>query len=228
MSRYGDVGTFDARAAGYETGWRGDLHHRIADRTAEIATLTAPAPLRILDVGCGTGFLLRRLADDYPNALQLVGIDPAPRMIAEARRSTAGLPRLTFLTGVAERLPLADGTFDLIVSSTSFDHWADQRAGLAELARVMTPVGHLVITDLFSALRLPTLLASHRGRARTVGRASAVLRGARLQIDQMAQSQRYSAAGGMAHPIRYGYRVKHLSPWIGFDIATHSRGARPR
>jgi hypothetical protein len=42
----------------------------------------------------------------------------------------------------------------------------------------MTPVGHLVITDLFSALRLPTLLASHRGRARTVGRASAVLRGA--------------------------------------------------
>jgi ubiquinone/menaquinone biosynthesis C-methylase UbiE len=39
-----------------------------------------------------------------------------------------------------EHLPYADGTFDLVVSTTSFDHWSDQGAGLAECARVMTPV----------------------------------------------------------------------------------------
>ncbi|HUY25101.1 MAG TPA: class I SAM-dependent methyltransferase [Candidatus Saccharimonadales bacterium] len=72
----------------------GDLHHRIADRTAEIAAVTALASLRILDVGCGTGYLLRRLGDSNPNALPLVGIDPAPRMTAEARTATAGLPDL--------------------------------------------------------------------------------------------------------------------------------------
>lgn len=178
MARYRDVEAFDDRAPDYESGWRGDLHHRIADRTAEIAAVTARASLRILDVGCGSGYLLRRLGESYPNALQLVGIDPAPRMIAQARTATAGLPRLTFMTGFAEDLPFADGTFDLIVSSTSFDHWADQRAGIAELARVMTSDGHLALTDLFSALLLPTLLVSHRGRARTVGRASELLRGA--------------------------------------------------
>ncbi|MFZ0169272.1 MAG: class I SAM-dependent methyltransferase [Candidatus Dormiibacterota bacterium] len=180
MARYRDVAAFDDRATDYESGWRGDLHHRIADRTAEIAAVTALASLRILDVGCGTGYLLRRLGDSYPNALQLVGIDPAPRMIAEARTAAVGLPRLTFMTGFAEDLPFADGTFDLVVSSTSFDHWADQRAGIAELGRVMTPDGHLVLTDLFSALLLPTVLASHLGRARTVGRASELLSGAGL------------------------------------------------
>ncbi|MGC1405811.1 MAG: class I SAM-dependent methyltransferase [Candidatus Dormiibacterota bacterium] len=180
MACYRDVEAFDDRAPDHETGWRGDLHHRIADRTAEIAAATALASLRILDVGCGTGYLLRRLGDQYPNAFQLVGIDPAPRMIVEARTAAAGLPRLTFMTGFAEDLPFADGTFDLTVSSTSFDHWADQRAGIAELTRVMTPGGHIVLTDLFSALLLPSLLASHRGRARTVGRASELLRGAGL------------------------------------------------
>lgn len=176
MARHRDIEAFDDRAASYEIGWRGDLHHRIADRTAEIAMATAPASLRILDVGCGTGYLLRKLAEGYPDAVELVGIDPAPRMIAEAKAAAAGFPRLAFTTGVAERLPFENWTFDLIVSSTSFDHWADQRAGLAELARVMAPGGHLVLTDLFSPILLPTLVISHRGRARTVGRASVRLR----------------------------------------------------
>ncbi|HUY25100.1 MAG TPA: methyltransferase domain-containing protein [Candidatus Saccharimonadales bacterium] len=95
------------------------------------------------------------------------------------------------MTGFAEDLLFADGTFDLVVSSTCFDHWADQRAGIAELARVVTADGHLVITDLFSALPLPALLASHRGRARAVGRASELLRGAG------STSIRWHSASGM-------------------------------
>jgi len=43
----------------------------------------------------------------------------------------------------AERLPWPAATFDLVVSTTSFDHWADQRAGLAECARVLAPGGCL-------------------------------------------------------------------------------------
>jgi len=134
-----------------------------------------PYPFRILDVGCGTGYLLRRLTDAYPDAVELIGIDPAPRMIAEAKAASAGPLRLRFMTGVAERLPFAEGTFDLIVTTTSFDHWADQRVGIAELARVMVPGGQLVLTDLFSAMLLPTVLATHGGRARTRGRASHLL-----------------------------------------------------
>jgi ubiquinone/menaquinone biosynthesis C-methylase UbiE len=71
-------------------------------------------------------------------------------------------------------VPYPDECFDLVVSTTSFDHWADQRAGLLECARVLAPGGYLVLTDRFSAVLMPTLLVAHRGRARTVRRASAL------------------------------------------------------
>jgi ubiquinone/menaquinone biosynthesis C-methylase UbiE len=172
-----DVAAFDERAPGYELGWRGRMHHDIAGRTAELAVSVHPGPRRVLDVGCGTGYLLRLLAAGCPQATELAGIDAAPSMIAAAGRA-AGDRRLRFTVGAAERLPYPDDAFDLVVSSTSFDHWADQRAGLGECARVLAPGGHLVLADLFSPLLLPTLLAGRGGKARTPGRASQLLRAA--------------------------------------------------
>ena len=171
MTRDRDVAAFDKRAPGYEEGWRGRLHHEIADRTADLALACAPAPQRILDVGCGTGYLLRQLAARCPQATDLAGIDAAPAMIEVAAATSAG-DRLRFRAGTAEELPWPDETFDLVVSTTSFDHWANQQAGLTECARVMIPGGTLVLVDQFSPLLLPTLLAGRRGKARTKRRAS--------------------------------------------------------
>src|SRR5690348_6817310 len=64
MSRDRDVAAFGERAQGYDEGWRGELHHQIADRTADLALTCVPAPRRILDVGCGTGYLLGRLRSE--------------------------------------------------------------------------------------------------------------------------------------------------------------------
>ena len=169
-----DIAAFDARAGSYEGGWLGGLHHRIADRTADLALTAAAAPERILDVGCGTGYLLRQLDARCPDAVELTGVDPARAMIAAARAAAAG-ERLRWLEGTAEELPFPEGSFDLVVSTTSFDHWADQRAGLGECARVLAPGGWLVLTDLFSALLAPTLLGSRRHKARTRRRASQLL-----------------------------------------------------
>lgn len=169
-----DVGAFDERASRYESGWRGQLHHEIADRAVDLALGREPAPRRILDVGCGTGYVLRRLADRLPAAAELTGIDLAPGMIQTARDSATD-DRLRFLIGAAERIPAPDGTFDLVISTTSFDHWQDQQAGLTECARVLAPGGHLVLTDQFSAWLWPTLLTSRRGKARTRGRAAKLL-----------------------------------------------------
>lgn len=165
---------FDDRAHRYDGGWRGKLHHEIAEHTAAIAREFAPPPRRVLDVGCGSGFLLRCLAATSPATAQLVGIDPAPRMIREAK-ALAGDKRLTFVTGVAEKLPYPDETFDLVVSTTSFDHWVDQRAGLAECARTLTAGGHLVLSDLFSPLFAPLSHIGRHERARTVTRAEKLL-----------------------------------------------------
>jgi ubiquinone/menaquinone biosynthesis C-methylase UbiE len=177
MPPHRDVAAFDERAPGYEQGWRGRMHHDIADRTAQLTVSVHPAPRCVLDVGCGTGYLLRLLARRWPQATELAGIDAAPSMIEAAERA-ADDQRLRFTTGTAEQLPYPDDSFDVIVSTTSFDHWSDQQAGLFECARVLAPGGHLVLTDQFSALLLPTLLAGRRGKARTRRRAGQLLRAA--------------------------------------------------
>jgi SAM-dependent methyltransferase len=86
-----------------------------------------------------------------------------------------------FLAGTAEHLPGPDGEFDLVVTTTSFDHWADQQAGLRECARVLTPGGCLVLVDQFSLLYLPTLIGSRRDKARTRRRAIRLLTRAGFQ-----------------------------------------------
>ena len=93
----------------------------------------------------------------------------------EAARTFAQDGRLKFSLGVAEQLPYPDVTFDLIVSTTSFDHWSDQQAGLAECARVLSPGGRLLLVDQFSWWLLPTMATSRRGKARTRGRANRLL-----------------------------------------------------
>ena len=184
MPRDRDVAAFAERAEGYEDGWRGRLHHEISDRTANLALAQVPAPHRVLDVGCGTGYLLRQLAARAPDAVELVGVDAAAPMVRVAQESNAD-PRARFHAATAEHLPVPDGVFDLVVSTTSFDHWADQEAGLRECARVMVPGGRLVLVDQFSPLYLPTLVGSRRGKARTRRRAMRLLARAGFQSPQL-------------------------------------------
>jgi ubiquinone/menaquinone biosynthesis C-methylase UbiE len=165
------------------------MHADIAVRTADLALAASGTPPRVLDVGCGTGVLLRLLADRLPDAEELSGIDPAAGMIALAR-TNANDPRVTLWSARAERLPFGDGSFDLVVSTTSFDHWGDQGAGLRECSRVLAPSGHLVLTDLFSRLLAPTLLLGGRDHARTRGRAETLLRAAGFRT--MAWHRLYS------------------------------------
>ena len=174
VTRERDVQAFHDRASGYETGYRGQLHTDIVTRAVDLALAYCPSPGRVLDVGCGTGMLLRELARRLPGAATLTGIDAAAGMIGQAR-AKAGDPRLAFVHGTAERLPFSDQSFDLVISTTSFDHWADQRAGLAECHRVLARGGSFVLADLCSGWLLPTLVGARRDRARTPLRATRLL-----------------------------------------------------
>jgi len=107
----------------------------------------AESPHDIIDVGCGTGRLLRAASRRWPQA-HLFGVDPAERMISEAERLS---PNVTFRVGPAELLPLPDQAADLIVSSLSFHHWHDQSKGLQEISRVLRPGGLLCLADLTSS-----------------------------------------------------------------------------
>ncbi len=104
----------------------------------------------VLDVGCGTGQLLRRIARRFPDA-ELVGVDPAPGMVHQAQAATPPNRHLEFINAGAENLPLPDDHFDLVMTTLSFHHWADQQQALYEIRRVLRSSGLFVLTDVVAA-----------------------------------------------------------------------------
>ena len=99
---------------------------------------------RVLDVGCGTGELLRRLRANYPDAA-LAGLDPVAEMLAVARQKLSGHDDLRI--GYADALPWDAATFDVVVSCNMFHYITHPVPALREMARVLRPSGVLVLTD---------------------------------------------------------------------------------
>jgi 2-polyprenyl-3-methyl-5-hydroxy-6-metoxy-1,4-benzoquinol methylase len=90
-------------------------------------------PRSLLDVGCGEGVLTQRWAKLLEPA-RVVGIDlDDPLLAAEWTRRPA--PNLTYLAQRAERLPFADGEFDLATAIEVLEHVPDPHHTLAEMAR---------------------------------------------------------------------------------------------
>lgn len=102
------------------------------------------AASRVLDVGCGTGELLRRVRANVPDAV-LAGLDPVPEMLDVAREKLSGRDDLR--VGYADRLPWNAGTFDVVVSCNMFHCISEPLTALREMARVLRPTGALVLTD---------------------------------------------------------------------------------
>jgi len=141
-----DIERFDRWAATYDRSflqrWYFRPVHAAMLDLIERANPIEPAG-RVLDIGCGTGRLLRAISARWPDA-QLVGVDPAERMISEAARLN---PNETFHVARAEELPLPDRSMDLVLSSLSFHHWTDQCQGLREIQRVLRPGGLFALAD---------------------------------------------------------------------------------
>lgn len=96
-------------------------------------------PRRVLDIGCGTGHLTRRMAQTWPRA-DVIGIDHAPGMIAEAQRQNHGADRPRYVCADATRFS-SDTPFDLLVSSSTL-HWIQPLApALLSLAGQLQPGG---------------------------------------------------------------------------------------
>lgn len=111
---------------------------------------------RAVDVGCGTGLLVRRLARFFDD---VVGIDPDGGMVAAARRRTAGVPGARIEQGTLDDLP--DERFDLVTLVAVLHHLPLDRA-LERLRGLVAPGGRLVVVGLAQSTRrdLPSELVS--------------------------------------------------------------------
>jgi ubiquinone/menaquinone biosynthesis C-methylase UbiE len=98
---------------------------------------------RALELGCGTGVFLRRVA---ASGATLTGIDLSQDLLARARGNVATLPNVRLICGNAEAMPFANGSFDTVYGSSVLHHLHLRRA-LAETFRLVRPGGRAVFTE---------------------------------------------------------------------------------
>jgi ubiquinone/menaquinone biosynthesis C-methylase UbiE len=130
------------RGASMEKG-----HRPIGEQAIELMEI--PSDARVLDVGCGSGWATRLMANKARGG-RVVGIDIADEMIQIARESSAPFSNIEFRVAGAEKLPFQDGEFTHAFSMESLYYYADVLIALREIKRVLGPGGLFVtVIDLY-------------------------------------------------------------------------------
>ena len=122
--------------------------HHISITEQTLAMMNLKPGDRVLDLGCGAGWASRMIAKAVANGRQTrtsCGIDVADEMIRRARAGSVDQDNVMFVVGSAQQIPWEENFFDKVLSVESFYYYADQDRALAELFRVMAPLGELYI-----------------------------------------------------------------------------------
>ena len=134
-----------ARAGKGESMERG---HSPVGRQA-IERMRVPADARVLDIGCGSGWATRLLAEQAVGG-RVTGIDISDGMIRLARESSLLFPNVDYQTASAEQLPFGDGEFTHAFSMESLYYYRNIPKALKEIHRVLKPGGLFVaVVDLY-------------------------------------------------------------------------------
>ena len=114
-----------------------------------IARMNVPPDARVLDVGCGSGWAARLLAEQAIDG-RVIGIDVSDEMIRVAREHSAAFANTEFQVASAESLPFPDNSFTHAFSMESLYYYTDIAKAIREIARVLKPGGLFVtVVDLY-------------------------------------------------------------------------------
>jgi ubiquinone/menaquinone biosynthesis C-methylase UbiE len=180
------------------------------------------AGIRILDVGCGSGGLARRLVEE---GADVTGVDPNPQALTAARTLA---PAARFEEASAEALPFEDAAFDVVIILNALHHvpFDVMDRALAETARVLRPGGWLIVLeplaagDFFDALRVvedetAVRLAAQNALARAV-------EGNRLRLETTTSYVRREAFADVSE---FFARIIAIDPEREATIQAHREAA---
>ncbi|HLL76788.1 MAG TPA: class I SAM-dependent methyltransferase [Pyrinomonadaceae bacterium] len=140
------VPLYDRFARLYDITFKFNRYGRSLERYLRERALPLPADAEILDAGCGTGLLTLAILRTLRRPARVTAIDLSAPSLAEAKQAaTKERTRHTvqFLQANLLSLPFADDSFDFVATSGALEY-VPLGAGLAELARVLRPGGHLL------------------------------------------------------------------------------------
>ena len=130
------------RGEGMEKG-----HRPVGEQAIELMAI--PSDAQVLDVGCGSGWATRLMAEKISNG-RVVGIDIADEMIKLASETSRSFSNVAFYVASAEKLPFGDEEFSHAFSMESLYYYADIAGALREIKRVLKPGGLFVtVVDLY-------------------------------------------------------------------------------
>ena len=117
----------------------------VRQRRATLEALALQVGERVVDIGCGPGYLVAEMAAVVGPEGSVLGVDPSPAMLEIAARRGAATVELA--EGDALSLPAEDASFDAAVSTQVYEYVPDIAAALAEARRVLRPGGRLLLLD---------------------------------------------------------------------------------
>ena len=116
-------------------------------RLQTLKSLALNAGEHVVDVGCGTGFLVSEMAAVVGESGHLAGVDFSQDMLDVASKRCESLPQVTLRQGSADALPLEDASFDAASCTQVLLYVPDLQKSIAELARVLKPGGRLAVIE---------------------------------------------------------------------------------
>ncbi|MBV8887846.1 MAG: class I SAM-dependent methyltransferase [Chroococcidiopsidaceae cyanobacterium CP_BM_RX_35] len=128
---------FDWWAPNYDFLFVSVFYQAIHKRLLEYVELAAQP--NVLDLGCGTGRLLNRLATQFLD-LKGTGLDLSTEMLRQARHHNHHHPRLIYVQGNAETMPFDNEQFNAVFNTLSFLHYSQPEQLFLEVSRCYVPV----------------------------------------------------------------------------------------
>jgi len=216
---------FDERSDGYDSlpSWVRD-QESLAAAVAIVSSAGTIVPVKVLDLGAGTGALGKALADGLVPSPTVVSLDTSAGMLALVRTGAA-------VVGNAHQLPFIDSAFDLVVTRQAFHYFDDPIQVLSEVARTLVEGGLLLVsqivpfedeTDIRFWTRAMTLRQPLRRYAWTSSELEDVMTKAGFHVESVMETvtrgsleswlARYAVDDGVAGELR-----AHFDSWTEAD-----------